>query len=46
VYKASGQWSITGGKESGVDDFAFALAAAVLQASKEDDINWIESLVR
>ena len=46
VYKASGQWSITGGKESGVDDHAFALAAAILQASKEDDINWIASLVR
>ena len=46
VYKASGQWSITGGKESGVDDYAFAFAGAVLQASKEDDINWIESLVR
>ena len=46
VYKASGQWSITGGKESGVDDHAFALAGAILQASKEDDINWIASLVR
>ena len=46
VYKASGQWSITGGKESGIDDHAFALAGAILQASKEDDINWIESLVR
>lgn len=46
VYKSSGQWAVTGGKESGIDDYAFALAAAVLQASKEDDINWIASLIR
>jgi phage terminase large subunit-like protein len=46
VYKASGQWSISGGKEVGVDDYAFALAAAMLQASKDDDLNWINSLIR
>jgi hypothetical protein len=46
IYKASGQWSISGGKEVGVDDYAFALAAAMLQASKDDDLNWIDSLIR
>jgi hypothetical protein len=30
----------------GVDDYAFALAAAMLQASKDDDLNWINSLIR
>jgi hypothetical protein len=29
-----------------VDDFCFALAAAILEASKEDDLHWLESLVR
>jgi hypothetical protein len=46
LYRQSGQWSVTGGKESGVDDFCFALAAAMLEASKEDDLHWLESLVR
>jgi hypothetical protein len=46
VYRASGQWAVTGGKESGVDDYCFALAAAVLDASKDDSIDWINSLVR
>jgi hypothetical protein len=46
LYRQSGQWSVTGGKESGVDDFCFALAAAILEASKEDDLHWLESLVR
>ena len=46
VYKSSGQWSISGGKEVGVDDYAFAMAAAVLQASRDDDLNWIDSLIR
>jgi hypothetical protein len=46
IYKASGQWSISGGKEVGVDDYAFAMAAAILQASKDDDLNWIDSLIR
>jgi phage terminase large subunit-like protein len=46
LYRQSGQWSVTGGKEVGVDDFCFALAAAMLEASKEDDLHWLESLVR
>jgi hypothetical protein len=46
LYRQSGQWSVTGGKESGVDDFCFALAAAMLEASKDDDLHWLESLVR
>jgi hypothetical protein len=46
LYRQSGQWSVTGGKEVGVDDFCFALAAAILEASKEDDLHWLESLVR
>jgi phage terminase large subunit-like protein len=46
IYRASGQWTVTGGKESSVDDYPFALAAAVLQATKEDSIDWINSLVR
>jgi hypothetical protein len=46
IYRASGQWSVTGGKETGVDDYAFALAAAVLEASKDTDIDWLNSLVR
>jgi hypothetical protein len=36
----------TDSKESGVDDFCFALAAAMLEASKDDDLHWLESLVR
>lgn len=46
IYRASGQWSVTGGKETGVDDYAFALAAAVLEASKDSDVDWLNSLVR
>lgn len=46
IYRASGQWSVTGGKESSVDDYAFAMAAAVLEASKDNDIDWLNSLVR
>lgn len=46
IYRASGQWTVTGGKESSVDDYPFALAAAVLEATKEDSIDWINSLVR
>jgi len=36
----------TGGKETGVDDYAFALAGAILEASKDNDIDWLNSLVR
>ena len=46
VYRQSGQWTVTGGKEANVDDFPFALAAAILEASESDDIDWINSLVR
>jgi hypothetical protein len=45
VYKQSGQWSVTGGKATGIDDFAFAMAGAILAASRDDDIGWIESLI-
>ena len=46
IYRQSGQWSVTGGKESSIDDYCFALAAAILEATKEDSIDWINSLVR
>jgi hypothetical protein len=46
IYRQSGQWSVTGGKESSIDDYCFALAAAILQATKEDSIDWINSLIR
>lgn len=46
IYRASGQWSVSGGKDVGVDDYAFALAGAILEASKDDAIDWINSLVR
>lgn len=46
LYRQSGQWSVTGGKEIGVDDYCFALAAAILEASKDDDLNWLEGLIR
>jgi hypothetical protein len=46
IYRASGQWTVTGGKESAVDDYCFCLAGAILQATKEDSIDWINSLVR
>jgi hypothetical protein len=46
IYRNSGQWNVTGGKESGIDDYAFALAGAVLEASKDNDVDWISSLIR
>jgi hypothetical protein len=46
IYRSSGQWTVTGGKEVGVDDYAFALAAAILEASRDNDIDWLNSLVR
>ena len=46
VYRASGQWSVTGGKDSAIDDYCFCLAAAILEATKEDSIDWINSLIR
>ena len=46
VYRQSGQWTVTGGKEANVDDYPFALAAAIMVASEGDDIDWINSLVR
>jgi len=46
IYRASGQWTVTGGKESAIDDYCFCLAGAILEATKEDSIDWINSLVR
>lgn len=46
IYRNSGQWSVTGGKETGIDDYAFALAGAVLEASKDTDVDWLNSLLR
>ena len=46
IYRQSGQWSVTGGKDSAVDDYCFCLAGAILQATKEDTIDWINSLIR
>ena len=46
IYRQSGQWSVTGGKDSAVDDYCFCLAGAILQATKEDSIDWINSLLR
>jgi len=46
IYRQSGQWAVTGGKETGVDDYAFALAGAILEASKDNDIDWLNSLIR
>jgi len=46
IYRNSGQWNVTGGKESGIDDYAFSLAGAILEASKDSDVDWINSLVR
>ena len=46
IYRASGQWTVTGGKESAIDDYCFCLAGAILQATKEDSIDWINSFVR
>ncbi len=45
LYRQSGQWSVTGGKESAVDDHAFALAAAVLEATRDTDIDWLNSFI-
>lgn len=46
LYRSSGQWAVTGGKEANVDDYAFAMAGAILEASKDNDIDWLNSLVR
>ena len=46
IYRNSGQWNVTGGKETGVDDYCFALAAAVLEASRDSDVDWLNSLLR
>ena len=45
VYKAGGQWSVSGGKQTGIDDHAFAMAAAIQAANKEDDVNWLEQFL-
>ena len=45
VYKSAGQWTVTGGKQTGIDDHAFALAAAIHAANKEDDSTWLENFL-
>jgi hypothetical protein len=45
VYKSGGQWSVSGGKQTGIDDHAFAMAAAIHAANKEDDVNWLEQFI-
>ena len=45
TYKAGGQWTVSGGKQTGIDDHAFAMAAALFAANKEDDINWLEQFI-
>lgn len=45
IYKAGGQWSVTGGKQTGIDDHAFALAAAIHAADREDDVNWLQDFL-
>nr|BAR25798.1 terminase large subunit [uncultured Mediterranean phage uvMED] len=45
TYKAGGQWTVSGGKQTGIDDHAFAMAAAIFAANKEDDINWLEQFL-
>lgn len=46
IYRSSGQWSVTGGKETAIDDHCFALAAAVLEAARDSDVDWLNSLIR
>jgi hypothetical protein len=46
IYRSSGQWSVTGGKETAIDDYCFALAAAVLEAARDSDVDWLNSLIR
>lgn len=46
IYRSSGQWSVTGGKESAIDDYCFAMAAAVMEATRDSDVDWLNSLIR
>ena len=46
IYRSIGQWSVTGGKESAIDDHCFALAAAVMEATRDSDVDWLNSLIR
>lgn len=45
VYKAAGQWTVTGGKQTGIDDHAFALAAAIHAANQDDESGWLENFL-
>ena len=45
TYKAGGQWTVSGGKQTGIDDHAFAMAAAIHAANKEDDTNWLDDFI-
>lgn len=45
TYRAGGNWSVSGGTGAGVDDFAAALAGAVLVANeKVYDLEWLKNL--
>lgn len=46
IFRSSGQWTVTGGKETAVDDYAFCLAGAVLEATRDSDVDWLNSLIR
>lgn len=41
IYRASGQWSVSGGSGAGVDDYASALAGAILIAQKSRIISQV-----
>ena len=45
TYRSGGQWSVSGGKQTGIDDHAFAMAAALFAANKDDDVNWLDQFL-
>jgi phage terminase large subunit-like protein len=45
IYRAGGQWTVTGGKQTGIDDHAFALAAAIHAANQDDEANWLDGFI-
>ena len=45
TYRSGGQWSVSGGKQTGIDDHAFAMAAALFAANKDDDVNWLDQFI-
>ena len=45
TYRSGGQWSVSGGTQTGIDDHAFAMAAALFAtANKDDDVKLARSL--